>query len=261
MFATIADPPLAPTLEPLVSANGGGGDGESIRAAMERIASMGFRFVQLSATQPGLRPRDLDQSARRDLVATLRRRELAVAGLDLWIPPRHFLEAAHSDRAVSAVLAAIELASDLGRGSVSLTLPGTTADDSDALKPALDAISDHANRFGVMIADHAVPVVARDSELIGVGIDPAAWLSSGGDPSAALMANARRIVSARVCDLLTSGLRGPVGDRHEGQLDVVAYKVALSVIGYARPAVVDARNWIEPWKGIEQTRRAWNAGE
>ena len=38
--------------------------------------------VQLSAAQAGLRPRELDRSARRDLLATLRRRELAVAGID-----------------------------------------------------------------------------------------------------------------------------------------------------------------------------------
>ena len=74
--------PLAPTLAPL---------GEQPRAALARLSKLGFRHVQLDATQPGLRPRELDRSARRHLAATLRRPEDSPIGVDLWVPASHFV--------------------------------------------------------------------------------------------------------------------------------------------------------------------------
>jgi len=249
-------PPLAVTLAPLVAA--ATHDGDEMRSAMDCIAGLGFRFVQLSATHPGLRPRDLDQSARRDLLATLRRRELTISGVDVWIPPRHFLEAEHADRAVAAIHQAIELAADLGRCPVSFTLPHSMNDDhAGALKLLAEAVSAQADRFGVRLADHGVRLVQREGTLIEVGIDPAAWIGQGDDPVKAVLANSTRLASARLCDLLTSGLRGPIGDPQERQLDVQGYKVALSVAGYTQPLIVDTRSWRDGWQGLEQTRRAW----
>ncbi|MFO0874695.1 MAG: hypothetical protein U0575_12095 [Phycisphaerales bacterium] len=71
------------------------------------VARLGFRCVQLSATRPGLRPRELDATGRRGLRERLRWLELSPSGVDLWIPPAHFVESAHIDRAVDAVIAAI----------------------------------------------------------------------------------------------------------------------------------------------------------
>ncbi len=232
-----------------------GAHGDDIRAALDRLSAAGFRFVQLSATQAGLRPRELDQSARRDLLATLRRRELTLAGLDVWIPPAHFSDPLHCDRAVAAVNLAIELAADLGRCPISFSLPnreGGAAPESP-LPAVIQSIAAHAQRFGVELADHAFPVNQNESG-VGLGIDPAAWLSHGADPAS--VANLGNILSARLCDLLTSGMRGPIGGR-DGRLDTLAYKVALSIGGYARSVVLDARQWIDPWKGISQSQTEW----
>jgi hypothetical protein len=46
---------------------------------------------------------------------------------------------------------------------------------------------------------------------------------------------------APLCGLLRSGMRGPVGDQQEGRLDVMAYRVAVSLYGGGRPVIVDAR--------------------
>jgi sugar phosphate isomerase/epimerase len=239
--------PLAPTLAPL--------DTEP-RRAFDRLREMRFRFVQLSATQPGMRPRDLDSAARRDLLATLRRRELSVSGLDAWIPPGHFLDARHVDRAMGAAMAAIDLAADVGRCPVSLSLPlRDSDDDEEGLDHLIDSLAEHAHHLGVAIADHAIP--PREHEWIGVGIDPAAWLAHQDDPARAVSMYGDRIIAARVCDLLTSGMRGPVGDPQERQLDVLAYRVALSVSGYSGPIVIDARQWRDPWDGLVRTREAW----
>jgi sugar phosphate isomerase/epimerase len=240
---------LAATIAPLPA---------SPRQTFDRLREMGFRHVQLSAAQPGLRPRDLDRSARRDLLATLRRRELNLSGIDAWISPGEFLDPAKVDRAVAAVIEAIELAADLGRCPVSLTLPARER-DSDEDGPALAAVTaalvEAAQVRDVLLADHVIPVV--DREYIGVGIDPAAWLARDEDPAAAVSRHADRLVSLRLCDLLTSGLRGPIGDAQEGRLDVLAYKVAAGLAPAGRPVVVDARQWTDPWAGLRQTHEAW----
>jgi sugar phosphate isomerase/epimerase len=245
----IPAPPLAPTLAAL---------GDDPRRAIDHLHELGFRHVQLSAAQPGLRPREMDRSARRDLLAMMRRREIEPAGIDLWIPPEHFEDATHVDRAVSAVVSAIEMAADLGRVPVSITLPAR-GEDASGVKEATGSVIAAAHRFGVPIADHAVPIAAReDDEFFGIGIDPAAWLASGTNPADVVSANAESLVAARLCDLSTAGMRVPIGDSGGGgRLDVEAYKVALSVAGYERPVVVDARQWLDAWRGVEQTRAAW----
>lgn len=238
---------LAPTLESL---------GDDPRIALDRLASLGFRFVQLSATQPGLRPRDLDNSARRDLTVKLRRWEIAASGIDLWIPPAHFVETSKVDRAVDATKAAIELASDLERCPVSMEFPSANDDDEVELQAVIAAIAEHAAKFGIQIADHSVPV--SNWQYIGIGIDPAAWLSNNSDPANAIHKNAEQIVSIRLCDLLTSGMRAPICESQGSQLDIVQYQVAISVNGYLKPIVIDARQWQDPWTGIAQTANSWS---
>lgn len=245
----ITAPPLAPTLAAL------GGDP---RHALNRLHDMAFRFVQFSAAQPGLKPRELDRSARRDLLATMRRMEIEPAGIDLWIPPEHLCSASHVDRAVSALIAAIEMAADLGRVPVSVQLP-PKHDESDE---AVYTVRAAAHRHGVPLADHAVFTTndARHEhdEFFGIGIDPAAWLASGSDPANIVSGNSTAIIAARLCDISTSGMRFPIGERAaSGRLDVQAYKVALSIAGYTRPIALDARQWPEPWTGIAHSRDAW----
>jgi sugar phosphate isomerase/epimerase len=232
---------LSPTLAALLQR-----ETDSPRAAMDRVAAMGFRAVQLSATHPGLRPRELDKTARRDLLAALRRRGLTPSGLDAWIPSDDFLDPQKVDRAVSALNAAIDLAADLGRAPLSIIGP----DDASPMRSIIDG----AQRQGVELADHRFPLAKLDS--VGAGIDPATWLSHGADPASGVMESASRLVCARLCDLLQTGLRGSIGEPN-GRLDVQKYRIALSVSGYSRPVVVDARQWSNTWAGLTQTQHHW----
>ena len=177
---------------------------------------------------------------------------MSVAGVDLWIPPAHFTRPDTVDRAVAATHAAVELAADLGRCPVSLTLPCDDEDD-DATAPVIEALTNHALRFGVPLADHAVPPRGRQD--VGVGIDPPAWLGQSLDPAEAVTKWADRLLSARVCDLLTSGVRAPVGEPDGARLDVAEYHGRLAASGYVRPLIVDMRQWPDPWRGLEQTKR------
>ena len=85
-----------------------------MQAALRRMAEVGIPAVQLDATLSGIRPRELSPRTRKDLAALIQRQGLRLAGLDLFIPRSHYLESDRQDRAITAALAAIELAADLG---------------------------------------------------------------------------------------------------------------------------------------------------
>lgn len=222
----------------------------AVRATFERVGALGYRGVQLDGAQPGLRARELDRSARRDLLATLRRRELRVTGIDLWIPAAHFTDIAGADRAVDRTLEAIGLAADLGRAPISLVLPGAEDDDAGG---AVAMIRAAAEREGVALVDHAVPPALATT----IGIDPPAWLAAGEDPCAALARHASRVGVARLVDLLSTGMRGPAGDPRDGRLDLVAFRAAVSLAPENAVVVVDARQWTDPWAGVEASAERW----
>lgn len=253
-------------------------------AALAWVASHGVAGVQLSATHPSMRPRDLGVSARRDLRATLARYELVVTGIDAWIPSDHFVDPAHADRAIEAACAACELASDLGRVPVTLQLPRATSsagthgssagphagphgasettnasEEKHAARrrDAIGAIASAAERSGVTVAD-ASGAEGAPWPPMGASLDPAAVLAEGGNPVQVISQLGGRLVSARIVDLLRSGMRGPVGVAGESRLDVLGYRVALEMAGLARFPVIDARQWIDPHAGIISTVHAWS---
>jgi hypothetical protein len=139
-------PAASVTLAPLAS---------DPRSGLEVASVLPIRGVQISATQPGTRPRDLDRSGRRDLVAAARRRELGIAGVDAWFPTDELLDAATVDDAVGRLLETVELAADLGRVAVSTRFPEDGAED------AMRAVLAGAVRLGVEVIDHAVPPRGR----------------------------------------------------------------------------------------------------
>ncbi len=242
---TPPDDCLAPTLAAL---------GDRPRTAIDRLAGLGFRALQLSASQPGLRPRDLDRSGRRDLKARLSRLEISLAGLDLWVPDAHLRDPARADRAIAAIQTAVELAAALGRVALSLMLP-EREDAASPISAILDAVVEKALRFGVPLADCAVP--PSDRAEVGVGIDPAIWMSHGRDPVEAVRVHADRLRSVRLSDLAATGERVPAGAAEESRLDLRDYRAMLQTQGYDGPVVVDLRGRGDPWSDLEQVERAW----
>lgn len=231
-----------------------------VAAAMAWAAANGIRGVQLSATHPQTRPRELGVSARRDLRATLSRHELQASGIDLWIPPAHYGDPAHADRAVDAVRAACALASDLGRMPVSLELPppAMAADGTPVPAESIAAIAAAADRSGVTIAD-ASGALGCPWPPIGICMDPAAVLANGEDPVSAAAKAGRRLAAARLVDLLRSGMRGPPGGKDGARLDLLGYRVALEAAGFGGLPVIDARQWQDPHGGVLACMHAWTA--
>ncbi len=255
-------PRLAATVGSLVEA------GAAARDAMIAVAREGYAAVQWSATTPSMRPRELDGSARRGLVGELRRLELRCAGVDAWIPPGHLLDATTIERAVSAVEQSIRFAAELTapgepRPAVSLLLPTETelaarAALAPQVREAFAHLAALAEREGVALADHSMePIVGSG---LGVGVDPAAHLAAGRDPSLALLQAGASLASARLVDCFRSGLRGPILEPGEARLDVTAYRVAVELSGLRRPLVVDARQWRDPLAGLIASIERWSGG-
>jgi len=213
---------LAVSLTGLALPAPGAGMADGVRAAIRWAGDSGFRGVAIDASTPGLRARDLDRSARRDLAATLRRAGIASAGVDLFLPPEHLDDARRADRAIAALTGALALAAELaaltdGQPVVSVVLPPVASDEPAWRAPVVH----EAQRVGTRIADCAWPASGAADAVgpIGIGIDAAAVAASGADPSAAVSRAGAALSSVRVSDW--DGIsRVPVG---RGRLDELAF--------------------------------------
>jgi len=225
------------------------------KAALGWADRVGFRRVALDLTAPGIRPRELDRSARRGLGGHLRRVELAVVGCDLVIPEGHFADPAHTDRAVFAAVAAIEFARELSSlceaepvVTVALPMEGE----------ARGTVGAAAEREGVKIAelmgDGAEP---RAEGWSSVALDVAAVLAAGGDASGEIGRLGDDLRQARIADLI-DGIRRPLGARG-GRLDAVALAGAIAVCERA-DAVIDLRGMSDQDAGARSALAAWPRG-
>ena len=230
--------------------------------AVAWVAAQGIRGIQWSATQAGMRPRELGESARRDIRALLARHELGCSGIDAMVPPAHLVDPQHAERAIDAIRAACELAADLGRAPVTVQLPDlppeADARAGRARDEAIAAIVAAAERTGVAVADLGGAVGAPWPP-VGVAIDPAAVLAGGGDPSAEAMRAGRRLRAARIVDLHRTGMRAPVGVGGASRLDPLAYRVALETAGFDGLPVIDCRQWDDPRGGVVDSLASWVA--
>lgn len=216
------------------------------KIGLEMAASLGCRGVQISAGQPGTRPEDLGASARRDLLAAARRHELVISGVDAWLRPEDLIDPARVGAAMEAVVAAIRLASDLGRLSVSLRLP-----EEEAAEEVVDAVAQVAVRLGVILHDHGVPIVQRETG-IDVGIDPPVWLAAGLDPLQGVHEAGDRLGAVRLADLAPDGTRTAIGGS-DSRFDLHAFLVTSRVVGFDGLWVIDARHWKDLNRGVQQT--------
>lgn len=224
-----------------------------MREAVALAASLGYRAVQLDATHPEVRPRSLDRSARRDLAALLKRSELELTGLDLWLPPEHLASGANVERAGDAVVGAIALVRELAGllptcPVLSLTLP----EEPDP--HAMEAITAAAEREGVSLANHAWPT----PEIGDLGLDPALAIMAGANPAKAVTTLGSRLKSVRLSDAGVAG-RAPV-DSAAGRLDVPSFAAALTISAPGAPVVADVRMLADARAAALAGRAAWDDG-
>jgi len=251
-----SDLSLAPTIRQIVEAIG------TVTDALSRLATAGFEAVQLDAALSGIRPRELDRRARKDLLALMTRRGMRLGGIDLLIPRRHYVETEHQDRAMQSTLAAIELAADLGRVALSIALP--VADmDADLKSCLVEAADGHGVRLAVHAEDQLEALEAWLTEVdlpaVGAGVDPAAMMAVSLDPSSVIYRTARRLVAGRLSD--QSDVPGAQGTRcvaGSGDLDLSTYRVALDLAANrAGPIVLDLRSVANPLAAATAAKTAW----
>lgn len=249
---------LAPTIRPLSQ-----GIGATPRRAIQSAAGLGFRAVQLDATMPGTRPRELDASARRDLLTTLHRASLSPAGVDFLIPAEHYRDAEHVDRAVSALHGALGLAGDLGRVPLTVNLPMQQA-EPQILEELLAAADMFGVRVAVLHGAEAKPLSewlrGKEPTVVGAALDPAAMLAAGLDPVEAAQTLGDRLAVARLADTLkgqSDGSRCMVGG---GDLDLQAYRVMVDLApGRVGPVVLDLSKLGDPVQAAKTALNAWQA--
>ena len=244
----------APTPPKLALSAAGLPPGADPRGAITRTSGLGLRAIALDATDPAIRPRNLSRSARRDLSATLRRSELDLAGIDLFLPPEHLTDPTHSQRAIDAISQACELSSELAalvggrsRNLISITLP----ESLDA--GTREHLSSIAQRWGTMIADHMPADLNADSgALLNLGLDPATDLIAGVDP----ITRAHGVSVLRLSDCNQLG-RCPVGAQGS-RLKLDEYAAAC-MIGDHAWVTLDVRGLHHPIDAARDAIDAWDA--
>jgi sugar phosphate isomerase/epimerase len=220
--------------------------------------SLAARAIVLDGAMPGLRARELGRSARRDLAASMRRRELELAGIDLWIPADHFNDPDNCQRAMDTVVQTCELASELaaligGRSHAGVSVM-TMASIDEHLYSSLGA---GAERHGASVQDHRAGSTGACPAGITIGVDPASVLIAGEDPSQVVHQLGAQLGAARLDDVNAMG-RCPVG-AEGGRLEIDGYKAAL-MIGGLDWLTVDLRQLSDPTRCFSLARQGWDSG-
>lgn len=216
---------------------------------------LGEPLLHLDAMFAGLRPRELDRSARRDLASMLKRLGVGATGIDLFLPPQHLADAANVDRAVGAVTGAIELLSELGTLGAMESKVLCLALPQKPLANALQSIGSAALERGVTVVDFSLPPAADVPTSIARGVDFAQVIASGQDPAALVASSAPGAI--RLCDW-DGSRRVAVGS---GRLDVRLAAASASIAAARVPVVIDLRG-LDAGKAWETAARAavqaWN---
>ena len=242
------------------------------RGARELIESIGrgvIRAVQLDLTMPGLRPRELDRSSRRDLAGLLRRVELGCSGFDVFLPPEHFLNSAHVDRAMSAVMGAIEFAGEFAgfsKGRETLGSAGRAIDPVCVRLPdgmpgtLLSALIACGHKWGVDIADFAAcrRDVDGESAAMLVGLDTAEVVARGEEIAVEVAGAGPSLAAVRWTNVLRGmpGVRCEPGDAR-GSVGAAELGALLSITGFGGYVVVDVRGVAQTPGLLERAVSAW----
>ncbi|MBS0188288.1 MAG: hypothetical protein JSS51_09475 [Planctomycetes bacterium] len=222
---------------------------EAISLAAGWMTAVGQPRIQLDAAMAGIRPRELERSARRDLASLLKRSAVAATGLDLFLPPQHLAESAHVDRAVSAITGAIELLSELASLGALETRVLCLSLPPKPLASALAAISSVAQEHGVAIADFSFPPASDLPASISRGIDCALAIAASQDVAALVASSAPGAIRLSDWD---GTRRVPVG---KGRLETRSLVAAASVSAPNVPVVIDLRGI----DGLASNPQAWQS--
>lgn len=171
---------------------------QPIRNAIDSAAQCGARGVQLDARHE-LKPGELGETGRRQLLHELRERELAVASLTFPLR-RALIDPERIDERIAALQKAMELASQLKSRVLTCTV-GRIPPDADPgwrqLLAVLNDVAQYGNHIGVTLAitpagddpDRLLALIDGVTQgPVGIDFDPAGCVLSRQDAGATLRA-------------------------------------------------------------------------
>lgn len=215
----------------------------SAKGLLDWMSQAGARAVVLDATHPELRPRDLGRSARRDLASAIRRSELAWKGIDVFVPTAHLASCEHSDRALSAVIGAIELAGELAAFNIGEHAVVTFDLPDEPVDGVVREIVSAAERAGVLAA------CLRDGHAgLRRAVDLDALAEAGVDAVGA-------VTSATTAQVRWGG------PRVERRVDLLAVTGAMAIRTEPCSAVLDLSKSMEPARTIDAAIVAWSKAD
>lgn len=211
------------------------------RQRIETARALGARAVLLDASLPGVRPRELDRSARRGLCALLRRMELRLDGAELPIPAPHFADPATQDRALAAVAETSAFLAEAAALAETTRLLHLAAPDPQAAAAAAP--------HDITLTAPAQPDLPQP---YSAALDLGAVVLAGSDPVAAVGATPKlgaiRLTDAR------NGARCALG---HGDVDVFALHAAAATVAPEASLIIDTTNLPDARAAAEQTLAAW----
>ena len=226
-------------------------------------ARLGFRAVTLSAAQTGTRPRELDRSERRGLMAELKRLELHCDSIDLFIPPEHFTSSDTMERAIHAVQDALDLGSDLGASVLFVRLPheslenppsgGHSGPDGPGELESSPTRRHRPRRHGRLTAlEEGARRFRSASGSTRLPGSPMAVIRLEG-----LILHGGLVGGVRLVGLDETGSR--VSPCLPARIDIHAWRQAFDINAHGASLVIDARGWREPVEGVGEALQAWRA--
>lgn len=239
------------------------------RTALTRAAELGFDSVELWAAGGELSPVALSASGRRHVRRFVEGLRLGLAALSADLPHLRLTDAAAVDERISRTTAVLDLAVDLhvrvvtcGMGA--LTHP-TTEELSACAIEALRRLGACADARGVVLAlrpeqeggDRLLAVLeALRCPSIGVCLDPAAILMSGGNPTARLERYVDQVTLVHVRDARTAreGHGGCETTLGEGDLDWLQPLAMLEAADYRGAYILRRRDSADAPSAVAQGR-------
>jgi len=242
-----------------------------IKDAFRKAAELRFHVVELPAVMGEAAPRNLSSSGRRHLARYVEGLGLGVAALSADMPSLRLADPGTIDERVARTCEIIELAKDLKVRIVTASVGALTHPESGDLSPpaeeALRRIGEYADARGAVYAirpshDGGDRVVRVLDELccpsIQIGLDPAAMVMSGVNPSGAAERLAHRIALLHARDA-TAGLTDRPGRETrfgDGEVDFVGILAMLEAAEYRGAFIVRCSESPRPIPDLQAARDA-----
>jgi L-ribulose-5-phosphate 3-epimerase len=236
-----------------------------IKEGIKAASTLGFKGIQIDATQKDITPENLSATGRRELrrIIDLNRLRLCALGGEIGIG---FINENEFDFLIKRTKEIINLALDLQTNIVTIHIGNIPTDTdsthSHAVRAALNEIGLHAENYGCSLAakvtlDNYTTLKEFLTSLQTQGIkllyDPASLMTNNLDPIKYIYELHEYIAHTNIWDTRQTGegrrIEVPIG---EGVIPVQELISALESIGYHGFYVINSKGFQQPLENIKK---------